>query len=245
MKRIIIVLAIISLTGSVAFAQKVRSDNSDIRFAAGVRIPLEHSWEEGGEVLSLTYGKYNSKGFGFRGGVQWMFENMGVDDYLGIPLSVSWSSGRKHTFKQSLESGVDNVAYSIYHNKYYYGDNPNTGSIAGSFLFGLLSGFEVFAGLTPGYIFGPQKTARGSGVSEHYSYIKNRFSLSADAGFGLSCRIWRFRLSFIPSFHYFITDNYREVEIDRYTHDGSTDVHTSDKAKSWQVSFQGGLSFSF
>lgn len=42
--------------------------------------------------MSLTYGKYNDKGFGFHGGVQWMFENMDINDYLGLPLSVSWSS---------------------------------------------------------------------------------------------------------------------------------------------------------
>ena len=52
--------------------------------------------------MSLTYGKYNDKGFGFHGGVQWMFENMDINDYLGLPLSVSWSSGRR-TFKQTLE----------------------------------------------------------------------------------------------------------------------------------------------
>lgn len=55
--------------------------------------------------MSLTYGKYNDKGFGFHGGVQWMFENMDINDYLGLPLSVSWSSGRR-TFKQTLEETV-------------------------------------------------------------------------------------------------------------------------------------------
>ena len=245
MRRILIALAVISLTGGAASAQKVRSDNQDIRFTAGVRVPLEHSGEAGGEVMSLTYARYTDKGFGFRGGAQWMFENMGVDDYLGIPLSVSWSTGRKRTFRQSLENGVDNAAYNAYHDKYYYGNDPNTGSVVGSFLLGLFSGFEVFAGVTPGYIFGPRKTESGLGNEEHYSYVKNRFSLSADAGFGLSCRIWRFRLSIVPSFHYFITDNYREVDIYRYTHDGSTDVQYSDEPRSWQFSLQGGLSFSF
>ncbi len=38
--------------------------------------------------MSLTYGKYNDKGFGFHGGVQWMFENMDINDYLGLPVRV-------------------------------------------------------------------------------------------------------------------------------------------------------------
>lgn len=58
--------------------------------------------------MSLTYGKYNDKGFGFHGGVQWMFENMDINDYLGLPLSVSWSSGRC-TFKQTLEDGLETL----------------------------------------------------------------------------------------------------------------------------------------
>ena len=109
MKKLLVALAVISLTGSVASAQKVHSDNQDIRFTAGVRIPIEHSRANSGEVMSLTYGKYNDKGFGFHGGVQWMFENMDINDYLGLPLSVSWSSGRR-TFKQTLEDGLENFA---------------------------------------------------------------------------------------------------------------------------------------
>ena len=93
MKKLLVVLAVISLTGSVASAQKVHSDNQDIRFTAGVRIPIEHSRANSGEVMSLTYGKYNDKGFGFHGGVQWMFENMDINDYLGLPLSLSWRRG--------------------------------------------------------------------------------------------------------------------------------------------------------
>ena len=38
-----------------------------------------------------------------------MFENMDINDYLGLPLSVSWSSGRR-TFKQTLEDGLENFA---------------------------------------------------------------------------------------------------------------------------------------
>ena len=85
MKKLLVVLALVSLTGSAAFAQRVHSDNQDFKFTAGVRIPLKNTRANSGEVMSLTYGKYNDKGFGVRGGVQWMFENMDINDYLVCP----------------------------------------------------------------------------------------------------------------------------------------------------------------
>ena len=249
MKRLFVVLAVISLTGSVASAQKVHSDNQDIRFTAGVRIPIEHSRANSGEVMSLTYGKYNDKGFGFHGGVQWMFENMDINDYLGLPLSVSWSSGRR-TFKQTLEDGLENTLRNAYHNKYYYNQNPTVDNVVGSFFTGLFNRIEFFAGLTPGYIFGPNDDSPRHGTyggvkGESYMYIKNRFSLTADAGFGLSFNIWRFKLSVLPSVHYFITDNYREVNNKSHTTPTGTESDFTDQARSWQFSIQGGLSFSF
>lgn len=249
MKKLLVVLAVISLTGSVASAQKVHSDNQDIRFTAGVRIPIEHSRANSGEVMSLTYGKYNDKGFGFHGGVQWMFENMDINDYLGLPLSVSWSSGRR-TFKQTLEDGLENTLRNAYHNKYYYNQNPTADNVVGSFFTGLFNRIEFFAGLTPGYIFGPNDDSPRHGTyggvkGESYMYIKNRFSLTADAGFGLSFNIWRFKLSVLPSVHYFITDNYREVNNKSHTTPTGTESDFTDQARSWQFSIQGGLSFSF
>lgn len=249
MRKLLVVLAVISLTGSAAFAQKVHSDNQDIRFTAGVRIPIEHSRANSGEVMSLTYGKYNDKGFGFHGGVQWMFENMDINDYLGLPLSVSWSSGRR-TFKQTLEDGLENTLRNAYHNKYYYNQNPTVDNVVGSFFTGLFNRIEFFAGLTPGYIFGPNDDSPRHGTyggvkGESYMYIKNRFSLTADAGFGLSFNIWRFKLSVLPSVHYFITDNYREVNNISYATPTGTESDFTDQAISWQFSIQGGLSFSF
>ena len=57
MKKLLVVLALVSLTGSAAFAQRVHSDNQDFKFTAGVRIPLKNTRANSGEVMSLTYGK--------------------------------------------------------------------------------------------------------------------------------------------------------------------------------------------
>ena len=244
MKKLLVVLTVISLTGSAAFAQKVHSDNQDIRFTAGIRTPIERSIASDEAVMTLTYGRFFDNGLGFRTGAQWMFKNYDIDEYLGVPLYLAWRSG-KRTFKESVKQGVQNTAYGVYQNKYYYRSDPDAGTILGSFFLGLFNRIEFFAGVTPGYIFGNREEPHGNAMEEYYMNINNRFSLTADAGFGLSFRIWRFELSAIPSVHYFITDNYREVSIRRDTHDGSTDVFTSDKAKSWQFAIQGGLSFTF
>ncbi len=249
MKKLFVVLAVISLTGGAAFAQKIQPETQDIRFTAGVRIPIEKSRANSGEVMSLTYGWSLGNGFMARGGLQWMFENMDINDYLGIPLSVSWSSGRR-TFRQSLENGLENALYNSYHNKYYYNSDPDNGTVLGSFFTGLFNRFEFFAGLTPGYIFGPNDDTPSHGTyggvsEESHMYVKNRFSLTADAGVGLSFHIWRFRLNVIPSVHYFITDNYREVNNKSYSTPTGTESDFTDKSRSWQFSIQGGLSFTF
>ena len=248
MKRLFL-LAVVWLTGGAAFAQKVQPETQDIRFTAGVRIPIEKSRANSGEVMSLTYGRSIGKGFMARGGVQWMFENMDINDYLGIPLSVSWSSGRR-TFRQTLEDGLESTVRNAYHNKYYYNQNPSVDSVVGGFFTGLFNRIEFFAGLTPGCIFGPNDDSPRHGTysgvkGESYMYIKNRFSLTADAGFGLSFHIWRFRLNVIPSAHYFITDNYREVNNKSYSTSTGTGSDFTDKSRSWQFSIQDGLSFMF
>lgn len=244
MKKTFVVLAVISLTCGAAYAQKVHPDNQDIRFTAGIRMPIERSIASDEAIMSLTYGRFFDNGLGFRTGAEWMFTNMDIDSYLGIPLHLSWRSG-KRTFKESVRQGTENAAWGAYHNKAYYGTNPDAGTLMGGFISGLINRIEFFGGLTPGYIFGAKESGHGDSREESYMAINNRFSLTADAGLGMSFRIWRFELSVIPSVHYFITDNYREVHIRRDTHDGSTDVFTSDKARSWQFSIQGGLSFTF
>ena len=90
---------------------------------------------------------------------------------------------------RALEDGLENTLRNAYHNKYYYNQNPTVDNVVGSFFTGLFNRIEFFAGLTPGYIFGPNDDSPRHGTyggvkGESYMYIKNRFSLTADAGFG-------------------------------------------------------------
>ena len=132
MKRLILLLAVVTLTGSAAFAQKVHSDNQDIRFTAGIRVPIDNSNADDEPVMSLTYGRFFDNGLGFRTGAQWMFRNYEIDQYLGVPLYLAWRSG-KRTFKEGVRQGVENIAWGTYHNKYYYGTDPDAGTIFGQF----------------------------------------------------------------------------------------------------------------
>lgn len=248
MKRLLFFLLVILLVCNEAFAQRSTIYNQDIRFTAGARMPMADSDADGGEIMSITYGNYNRSGFGFRCGAEWMFSNVDIDDYLGMPLSVSWKRGKRTTVKESMLSGAENMAWGVASN-YRYGSTPDAGTAFGSFLAGLFNGIEFFAGLTPGYVFGDSETSHvltdgyaGEDI-ERYYYIKNRFTLSADAGIGISVRIWRFDLSVIPAFHYFITDNYHEVKVT--SSPIATGSHISDKSYPWQFSIQGGLGFSF
>ena len=70
------------------------------------------------------------------------------------------------------------------------------------------------------------------------------FSLSADAGFDISFRIWRFDLKLMPSFHYNITNNYR-YHIQEGIRGSDEVIRTTVKPIKWFFTFNGGLAFRF
>ena len=90
MKKLLVVLALVSLTGSAAFAQRVHSDNQDFKFTAGVRIPLKNTSANSGEVMSLTYGKYNDKGFVSSRYCKGEISEMGADEPITYEENVTY-----------------------------------------------------------------------------------------------------------------------------------------------------------
>ena len=81
----------------------------------------------------------------------------------------------------------------------------------GVFLLSIFRRAEVFAGVTPGYLFGDGSIGRrleGYSMdgtryeSDEGILLNRRFMLTADAGFNLSIPIWRFSLDLSPAFHY-------------------------------------------
>jgi len=109
---------------------------------------------------------------------------------------------------------------------------------------------EFYAGLTPGYIVGESsavsKSSWGDGFrcyKESWTEKSNSFSKSADAGFNLNFRIWRFDLKLMPAFHYNVLDNYK-----RHTTTGDKVIGASSnnvKPLNRFFSMSGGLAFYF
>ena len=135
----------------------------------------------------MDSGHYHWNGLGFRTGIRYMPEYGDIDNAVYVPLAFSWRS-RLRTGQERLSAGVSGLSPYVY-------DTPSFMTAAGAFLLNLFSRFELFAGLTPGYVFG-----MGDARPEH------PFGVSADAGFALSYRIWRFNIRMAPSIHYSLTD---------------------------------------
>jgi len=230
-------------------AKSVNAGLQEIRFGAGVRGAVDRTLRNGSpEIFSLSYARYNQKGLGFRTGIEYMPVNMKIDSYFGVPVAFSARTGAR-SFSQSLRTGLESAAVGAVRDA-VYGYEPNAGSILGDFFLGLFNRAEFFAGLTPGYIFGtntPYSTSySGLSVTEETVKVANRFTLSADAGFSMSFRIWRFNLSIVPAVHYFLTKNYIYVKGTTPVSDSaSPGSSASETPVRFQYSVLGALGFSF
>ena len=120
-----------------------------------------------------------------------------------------------------------------------------------SFMMNLFDRLEFHVGLTPRYVAGKSREIY---PSYHYSGLgywektwtekPSSFSLSADAGFDISFRIWRFDLKLMPAFHYNITNNYR-YHIQEGIRGSDEVLRTTVKPIQWFFTFNGGLAFRF
>ena len=221
----------------------------EIRVGVGIRKAVDRNLRNGSpEVFELTYARYNQKGLGFRTGIEYMPVNMKIDSYFGVPVAFS-ARTRSRTFSQSIMTGLESAAVGAVRDA-VYGYEPNARSILGDFIFGLFNRAEFFAGVTPGYIFGtntPLSISYGeSTMATETVKLDNRFTFSADAGFSMSFRIWRFNLSIVPAVHYFLTKNYIYVTQTSSVagDDGVTATITQTPVR-FQYSVLGALSFSF
>ena len=249
MKRLSLLLALYLLCSVVVSAQDKPQYFQEIRFGAGIRRPVRQTSGWGSsEILSLSYAHYNLSGIGIRTGVEFMPQNMDVDSYFGVPVALSFRT-RAYGIKESLMIGLESAAYGAVRDA-YYGHEPSVSSVLGDFLLGLFNKMDFYVGLTPGYIAGTNDTRHisysGDWVNERKVEVQNRFSLTADAGFSMSVRIWRFNLGFVPAVHYYLTKNYLEV-INSAPVVSDTGVSSSrtETPVRFQFSVQGAVSFSF
>lgn len=164
-----------------------------LRAEYGAVIPMGTASKNSTGIYSLSYTRRYSGHWGWRGGVQYAPLNTSAMNYAGLPLAVVFRSstasfdGRlQNAFDDSLEDASRNA--SVYQGD-AYGKERTEKDVVANMLSVFLRRTEIFAGMTPGCVWGEG----------------NQFSLTADAGITLSIPLWRFSLDFTPAFHYSFT----------------------------------------
>ena len=241
MKRLLIIVSVVLMSFPLC-AQKV-IENDEIFATVGANVPMYKNIE-GDVVVGLHYGHYYPNGVGFRAGFQYTPTVVDIDNSFGVPMAITFRTGSRST-SQKLMSAAHGVARTQISD----GDNALKYGVA-SFLMNLFDRLEFHAGLTPGYVAGKSRELYPSYHSSMEYWKKtwtekpSSFALSADAGFDVNFRIWRFDLKLMPAFHYNITDNYR-YHIQEGVRDSDEITRYTVKPIKWFFTINGGLSFRF
>ena len=223
------------------FSLGLGAQGREIAVSAGGNVPM---YDDTGSdaMLGVDYSWFKRSGLGFRAGLQWTESFADIDNSFGMPIAVVY---RTHTLdsSQRLLNGAIGAADAAWYGDSFLG-------VIGAFLVNLISDFDFFAGVTPGYTAGassfPSRELFAGGWEEDWTEKRRDFSLSLDAGFSLNYRIWRFRLKLVPAFHYNLVGNavYRYQEV-LDTADGPEVVASEYKPLRWVFTFNGSLAFAF
>ena len=242
MKRLHIIVLAIFVT--IPLGAQKPLENDEIIATVGVNVPMYKNMESD-VVVGLHYGHYYPNGVGFRTGFQYIPTVVEIDNSFSIPLAVTFRTGSRRT-SAKLNSAAHGIARTQVYDE---GDALKYG--LATFLMNLFDRIEFHAGLTPGYVAGksrdmyPSYHNSGMGYWEKtWTEKPSSFSLSADAGFDISFRIWRFDLKLMPAFHYNITNNYR-YHIQEGIRGSDEVLSTTVRAIKWFFTFNGGLAFRF
>ena len=241
MKRLLIIVSMTIMTIPLC-AQKI-IENDEVFVTVGANVPMYRNIE-GDVVIGLHYGHYYPNGVGFRTGFQYTPTVVDIAGSFSLPMAISYRTGSRSR-SQKLISAANGVAQTHISD----GDQALKYGVA-TFLMNMFDRLEFHAGLTPGYVAGKSREQfpsyhRGSDYWEKtWTEKPSSIALSADAGFDVNFRIWRFDLKLMPAFHFNLTDNYR-YHIQKGVR-GSDDIisHTVKPIR-WFFTFNGGLSFRF
>ena len=241
MKRLLIIVSTIILATPLC-AQKPL-ENDEIFAAVGANVPMYKNIE-GDVVVGLHYGHYYPNGVGFRAGFQYTPTVVDIDNSFGMPMAITFRTGSRSR-SQKLTSAANSVALT----HIFDGGQALKYEVV-TFLMNLFDRLEFHAGLTPGYVAGKSREQFPSYHSSLDYWEKtwtekpSSFALSADAGFDVNFRIWRFDIKLMPAFHYNITNNYR-YHIQEGVRGSDEVIRHTVKPIKWFFTFNGGLSFRF
>ena len=240
MKRLLIIVSTIILATPLC-AQKPL-ENDEVFVTVGANVPMYKNID-GDVVVGLHYGHYYPNGIGFRTGFQYSPTVVDIDNSFSVPLAFTYRTGSRST-SQKLTSAAYGVART-----HISDDNDLKYGVA-SFLMNLFDRLEFHAGLTPGYVAGKSREQYPSGHfgvdywNKTWTEKPSSFALTADAGFDVNFRIWRFDLKLMPAFHYNITNNYR-YHIQEGVRGSDEVIRYTVKPIKWFFTISGGLSFRF
>lgn len=259
MRRLTVLLAALAAAAVSANAQEKPRFNPDLSWNAvraeyGYWTPMDSRMSSGDAFLSLNYTRRYSRHWGWRVGLMYQTENTSVQDGIGLPVAAVLRSGTE-SWGETMARGAESAASQLVHDAWMdYDVKESFGRGIGVFLLSIFRRAEVFAGVTPGYVFGDGSIGRrleGYSMdgtryeSDEGILLNQRFMLTADAGFNLSIPIWRFSLDLSPAFHYLVTNNFSEFQ---QSIDPLTDRPVgapSEKPVHWYFSISGGISWLF
>lgn len=184
---------------------KILNDEIGVRY--GGMIDVGKGSGPGLQGLMIDYARYNYYNIGFRTGLN-VLGFGDIDGYYSVPMQFTW---RSHRMKSAWRQEQENPSAYNYNNndRYSYTDpNANLGSALMELGASMLPGiFEAHTGFTPGMILG-SKTPH-SDLSDAYT-VEHRFTCTFDLGARIMIPIWRFNLIFDATYHYYLTDNFRQ-----------------------------------
>ena len=238
----ILLISLMTLAAGPGAAAQTR----DVALTAGVSVPM-YKGVEGDVLLGVSYSRYGADGLGWRAGFQYCLETAEVDNIFGFPVAFGYRTPSRSGIDR-LFSGAAGAASSAT-DDVFSGRIVSGGNVLTSFLLGLFSDMEFFAGVTPTWIAGPSSSTSVSYLAlypEHVvenSWTQKRrpMSLTIDAGMCLNYGIWRFDLKLMPVFHFdpfapLVVRTERTVD-ERVTADASP--------LRWFFTISGGLAFRF
>lgn len=215
--------------------------------------------------LTINYGQFSDKGFGFRAGVKWNSEYAGCGDVLGVPVSFVYKTPSKERWQNPglLGSAFDGYPSRPIDVQYLY-DEYEKDCFGQAVVVTLMSIFveaisnaEAFVGVTPGVVtrtYDPEPFSAYPGLQDGWdgteytichSWVdkKSDFMATLDAGVCVNIGIWKFDLKLMPAFHYDLTGNFVWHEgIERA---GVNELSVYHRPISWYFSFGLGLAYRF
>lgn len=244
------------LTAALSLSAQDRIDPDsflkEFKFEVGVQGPMKKSFEMEPSV-TLSYAHFRPSGFGWRAGLQYMPVYAEIDEFIGLPLSISWRT-RTISNRQRLQNTAVAAGYTVmdWFWDWVWGWEDSEDLLPrmlAAVAFGLFSRGEFSIGVTPGLVMGDDHMTEWTYPSssqlqyERYGVHKRTDAyLSLDASYTMSWRIWRFNLHLTPGFHYNLVNTFKEYSYREYA---SSTAESTSKPLRWMFSVNGGLSWMF